>query len=904
MMPTYVTRAFVSIFLFLSAISFNAWSGILNSISLSDLKCENEAAPLGVESFDPALSWRMSALERGLSQTAYQILAATDPALLGEGKADLWDSGKVESASQRAQYSGRQLHSGEGAFWTVRIWLKDGAEPSAFAVPGSWGMGLLSAGDWLGRWIGADAAIPIFRKEFSIADKPVKRAVAYICGLGQFEMSLNGKKVGDHFLDPGWTNYKKTCLYVPFDVTQSLRAGSNAVGVMLGNGMYNVAGGRYTKFTGSFGAPKLIFDLRVEYFDGSVDSVVSDETWRADASPITFTCIYGGEDYDAQMEQHGWDSPGFDDAKWTPAHFVEPPGGELRAQTQPPVAVAETLHPSSIRRTAPGEYIVDLGQNVSARPFLTTRGAKGQSVNIQVSELPDGPWKGHSYTYVLRGDGEETFRPRFTYFGFQYLFISGADRPEDADAFSSRPILTDIGADFVTSSAQKVGAFRCDNELFNDIEAMINRSVRSNLQSVLTDCPHREKLGWLEVSHLMGPSILYHYDVSGLYRKICRDTTESQLENGLVPDIAPEYTRFEKGFFDSPEWGSACVQLPWLLRKWTGDDSICGRQFETMARYVRYLASGCDTHGLAKGGLGDWYDWTPEKGHAGGAQLTPTELTATAMLYDDARIVAETARLLNKPNEATEFSKIAEQTRANFLTAYYNAGAKTVSTGSQASLACALYFGLVREEDRAAILESLVRAVEASQYKPTTGEVCFRYLVQSLAEGGRSDVVYRIVNREDPPGYGCMLRKFHLKTLSEQWDKPGSSLNHCMFGHIQEWFQSRLLGIRQADDSIGFERVRIEPEFVGDLKEADGYFDAPKGRISVHWRKTEQGLELDATIPGNMSADVIAPLPEGKRLLESGVPAKQATGILSVREENGKVVASVGSGSYKFSTTD
>jgi len=758
----------------------------------------------------------------------------------------------------------------------------------------------LSLKEWKAQWIGGvGQELPIFRKVFTPADKPIRKAVVFVCGLGQFELSLNGAKVGNHFLDPGWTNYRKTCLYVPFDITASLRPGRNALGVMLGNGMYNVKGGRYIKFEGSFGDPKLILQLRIDYADGTSDTVITDASWKTDRSPITFSCIYGGEDYDARLEQPGWDTPEFDDTQWKPAQAVDGPGGVLRISEAPPVTVADTLHAEAYKRTGEGVYWVDLGQNLSARPFLKVSGNAGQSVTIQVGELPDKPWKGHSYTYTLKGEGEEFFRPRFTYFGFQYLFISGADRPDDASKEAARPLLLEAGADFVTSSAPLVGEFQCDYALFNDIEAMITRSVRSNLQSVLTDCPHREKLGWLEVPHLMGPSIFYHFDVSGLYRKICRDTTESQLENGMVPDIAPEYTRFSEGFFESAEWGSACVQIPWLLYRWYGDKAILERQYDTMANYTRYLASTRNEKGLAKGGLGDWYDWTPEKGHHGYSQLTPLELTATVMLYDNARILSE----IPDARDKNEFSALARQVRDDFIRAYYDPQQHTVATGSQAALACGLFFGLVPEEDRGAVLENLVKAVESMQYRPTTGEVCFRFLVQSLAEAGRSDVVNRIIDRTDPPGYGCMLRKYNLKTLSEQWDKPGSSLNHCMFGHIQEWFQAYVLGIRQAKDSIGFERLHIAPTPVGNIHGAQGYYDSPKGRMDVHWKRTDEVFSLDVTVPNANTIEIVLPVPGESTLTESGEALPKNPGITQVNTVDGYPLLTVRPGSYHFVCT-
>jgi len=863
------------------------------------LRCDGQENPLALDTPTPVLTWQSGGTARDTRQAAYQVIVSSTPQFLAEGNGDLWDSGRVESAAQRVTYSGRGLRMFQRAFWTVRTWAP-GADAPIAGDTAEWTVGILSPEGWQAKWIsGGDEGLPLFRKEVTVGEKPLKRAIAYVCGLGHFELSINGARVGDHVFDPGWTNYRATCLYVPFDVTALFKPGANAVGVMLGNGMYNVSGGRYTKFTGSFGKPTLILQLRLEFEDG-VETIGTDETWQTAAGPVTFSCIYGGEDYDARRELPGWDTPGFDAAAWGPARVTEGPGGVLRAQDAPPIRVAETLRGAAYERTAPGCYRVDLGRNLSARPYLKVRGEAGRAVTIQVSELPEGPWKGHSYTYTLKGGGEEVFRPRFTYFGFQYLFIEGADRAEDVEAGAGRPELVEAGADFVTSSAGKTGWFECDNALFNEIDAMVARSVRSNLQSVLTDCPHREKLGWLEVAHLMGPSILYHHDAGLLYRKICRDTTESQLDSGLVPDIAPEYTRFEKGFFESAEWGSASVQLPWLLYRWYGDVQTLGRQYETMARFTRYLASTRNEQGLAKGGLGDWYDWSPEHGHKGYAQHTPLELTATAMLYDNARIMAETGRILCRISDSKSFAELAERVKADFLAAYYEPATHTVATDSQAALACALHFGFIPEPDRAAVLAKLVGAVESMNYRPTTGEVCFRYLIQTLAAAGRSDVVYRIINRTDAPGYGCMLRQYNLKTLSERWDRPGESLNHCMFGHVQEWFQGFVLGIQQAPGSIGFERLRIAPELVGDTGMAQGHYDSPRGRIAVMWIRNAARFELRVTVPGNTEADIVIPAGIPGALTEDGRPVTETPGVRGVEQRDGHTVITVGSGAYRF----
>ena len=686
--------------------------------------------------------------------------------------------------------------------------------------------------------------LPIFRKSFKLDEAAISDARVAICGLGHFELSINGQKVGDHFIDPPWSDYAETCYYVNFDVTKYLKPGENVLGVMLGNGMYNVKGGRYTKFIGSFGPPKLTISLKVSRGDKTT-VVESDGSWKVDDGPILFSCAYGGEDYDARREQPGWDKPGFDDHLWKPVQVVQGPGGTLRPAISPPVKVVRHLKAVSVKKLEDGRYEVDLGENLSSRPTIKVKGNAGSQATIETAERQGQPWAGHSYTYTLKGDAQpEEFAPWFTYFGFRYLYVSGVAWGDDANVQNDLPTLIDVGADFVSSCGLRIGTFDCSNPLLNEIDAMIDRSVTSNLQHVLTDCPHREKLGWLEVAHLMGPSIFYHYDMGSLYRKICQDMTDSQLENGLVPDTAPEYARFEGGFFESPEWGSASVQIPWLLYQWYGDEDILRQQYDTMAGYVDYLASTRNEAGLAKAGLGDWYDWAPEHGHVGQSQLTPWELTATCMLYSNARILQQVTKLQHKDADVQKWGKLANEVRRDFLKAYYDSDKKTVSTGSQCALALGLYFHLVPDQDREAVLANLVRNIEQNQYRPSAGEVSFRYLVLALAEAGRSDVVYRMVNRTDAPGYGCMIKQYGLRTLSERWDRPGESLNHCMFGHIQEWLQGYLLGIRQAPGSIGHKKILVDPYISADLQWAKGTFDSPSGRVEVGWVKKDGYVEV------------------------------------------------------------
>lgn len=762
-------------------------------------------------------------------------------------------------------------------------------------------MGVYPCEPWNGLAIARRGRLPLVRKTVRI-DKPLHRATVHLCGLGQHELSLNGEKIGDHFMAPGWTNYRKTCLYETFDVTDRLLPGENVFGVMLGNGMYNVEGGRYVKFTGSFGPPKLIARIRLEYEDGTVEHIGTDETWQTAEGPITFSCIFGGEDFDARLVQPGWNASGFDAAAWRGATVADGPGGRLVAQVLPPIRQVQTHKPKEWKEVKPGVWMADLGQNCSGIPFLRVSGPAGAMVRITPSELlladgtvdqrhSGGP---HYYEYALCGEGIETFTPRFTYYGFRYLQLEGAV-PEGKTADNGIPVVHALEGRFTRCSAPRVGRFRCSNELMNRIHDLVDWSVGSNLQSVLTDCPHREKLGWLEVAHLMGPSILYTYDTASFYEKVAADTTGSQCADGLVPDIAPEYTVFSGGFRDSPEWGSASVQIPKLLFEWYGDRRILEAQYETMRRYVDYLESKSDGH-VVKHGLNDWCDYI-HGGSVGVSQLTPFGITGTVVQYQNLRFLAETARLLGKEEDAKKYAALAEATVEAFERAFRDADSGRIGSGSQASYAMPLAVGLLRPEHREKAAALLLEELTSRDYV-TTGEIAFPYLIRTLADMRRDDLFYRFMNRTTPPGYGHQLN-IDATSLTEAWDgRLGVSHNHCMLGHIVEWFYAHLVGIRNAPGSLGFKRIIIDPRPVGDIAWAEAEYNSIRGPITVRWDRPEaenapNRMTLRMTIPPNTTADVF--LPAARRILHDGKPVEDAK-----RTADGRVAVSVESGDHVF----
>jgi alpha-L-rhamnosidase len=882
----------------------------LHAVEVRELRCEYRENPLGVDAAKPRLSWIIGERGRktdvrGQKQTAYQVLVASTPELLAKDKGDLWDSGKVASdQSILVEYAGKPLESFQHCFWKVRVWDKDGAG-SAWSAAAMWTMGLLTPEAWNARWIGAVAtagqtsSVIQLRKEFAL-EKGVKRAVVSVCGLGFYELRLNGQKVGDRVLDPGWTNYRKTCLYSTYDVTGQLTGGRNALGVTLGNGMYNVAGGRYVKFTGSFGPPKVILHLLVEHPDGTSTVVVSDGSWTWSPSPVVFSCIYGGEDYDARRELPGWDEPGYEAGAFKPVALVDGPGGQLAAQAAPPVKVMKEYKPVNVTQPKPGVRVYDFGQNCASMPKLTVKGPAGACVRLTPGELlqDDGLVSQASsggpsyYTYTLKGAETETWTPRFFYYGSRYLQVetSGHDA-------GSAPQIVELTSQFVHSSAATVGSFACANPLVNRVHALIGAAIESNLQSVLTDCPHREKLGWLECAHLLAGCVMYNYDVPTFYAKIANDMSEAQLANGMVPDIAPEFTVFRDGFRDSPEWGSAYVITPWQVYQMYGDRSVLARHYEGMKRYVEYLKSMAKEN-IVSHGLGDWYDIGP--GQPGESKLTSKGLTATAIYYQDLVILKEAAALLGQTDEARQFEDEARTVKDAFNRKFFNADRNQYDRNSQTANAMPLVLGLVPDDRRAAVLDGLVAQIRAGGNRVTAGDVGFNYLMRALSDGGRGDVLYDMLVRDDGPGYAYQL-KMGATSLTEAWDtNPKSSQNHCMLGHIEEWFYRGLGGISPDPAGPGFKKIVIKPQIVGDLRGADVAYDSPYGRIVSNWKREGNGLTMAVTIPANATATVYIPAKEAAGVTESGKPITEAEGVKFLRMERGAAVCAVGSGTYRF----
>ena len=675
--------------------------------------------------------------------------------------------------------------------------------------------------------------------------KGVKRATVNICGLGFYELTLNGQKVGDAEFAPLWSDYDKSVFYNTYEVTSLLPSSSTLlhIRVLLGNGFYNEQGKRYAKMKIAFGPPTLLFRLHVEYVDGSSDEVVSDHSWQWALSPITFNSIYGGEDYDARLETSP--SPSGSNGCWKPVVIQEAPRGTLRKQIAEPVKIMERFGvKDTIRKDS--VLVLDMGQNLSGFPEITVCGKAGQQLKLIPGETltKDGlvnqrqTGRPHYYIYTLRGGEEssETWHPRFSYYGYRYLQVEG-----------NLEVLKKVESCFVYNSAQKTGSFECSNQLFNDAYRLIDRAIRSNWQSVWTDCPHREKLGWLEQDWLNGEGLVANYDCRSFIEQTLQNISDAQFDNGAVPEIAPNLCVFEGSwappFLESPEWGGALVALPYLYKAYYGDDGMTGRYHRQMQRYADYLHTQ-DSCYILRQGLGDWYDYGP--GRAGFAQNTPMPLVATAHYY-------WWNHLLGSPR--------ADSIKAAFIREFYHPESYTFATGSQCAQAIALEMDLIPKGHREGVLQRLIDDIHQHGDRLTTGDVGNRYLFNALVHNGQQELLYKMLNHYDVPGYGYQIKLGHT-TLTEQWNpEHGASMNHFMMGHLNNLLVPYILGLWRNNG-----QTVIAPHPLGDLRWCRGESNG----VKASWRRDGKHFLLDVDIPQGRSAKVRMPYSGREQVVGAG----------------------------------
>ncbi len=867
----------------------------------TSLKSEYVANPECIDARHPRLSWVLESDRRADKQTAYQVLVASSDSNLKANRGDLWDSGRVDGDAQlNIAYAGKPLESGRRCVWKVRSWDREG-KPSAWSAPAVWEMGLLDKSDWQGKWIGrttdkAYQPAPLLRKGFELKGK-IKRARAYISGLGYYELRLNGKKIGDHHLDPGYTRYDRRALYTAYDVTKELKEGRNALGVMLGTGWQNVhtIAVWYFEKAPWRAAPRLLMDLRIEYTDGKTETISTSPDWKTSTGPITFDSIYAGESYDARLEKAGWDTPSYDDSAWETAKLVDGPEGLLTAQQNPPIKIHQTLMPAKLSEPKPGVFLFDIGQNLAGHALLTVNAPAGTKITMKYGERlnkdgtldqkdldmhqRDPSKRFQTDEYIAKGGGAEAWEARFVYHGFQYVQMTGFPA-------GTRPSLDTLRARFVHSAVPPAGEFECSNPLLNRIQAATKWAYLSNLQGIPTDCPHREKNGWTGDAHLASEQGLYNFDSLPVYEKWINDLNDEQKPTGELPGIVPSSGwGYEWG--NGPAWDSAYLLIPWYLYVYCGDTKVLADHYDGMKRYVDYLTSR-SKDGINNLGLGDWVPFKTE---------TPVEVTSTGYYYRDALIVSRAAGILGKKDDEDKYHELADSIRVAFNKKFIDSQTGNVANGGQTSLSCALYQDLAFDEVRPAVLNRLLAKVEATNGHIDTGILGAKYILNALLEGGRADVAYRIASQNTQPSWGWWLEQ-GATTLWESWTGTDSR-NHIMFGDISAWFYRALAGINPDPFAPGFARFVIKPNIVGDLTHARGAYNSVRGRIVSDWTRTGDTLALRVEIPANTTALVSVPTVDGQ-VTELGKPLAGAEGIKVVRQEKGYLVLEVESGVYQF----
>ena len=850
-------------------------------IKLTNLTCEYMGNPLGIDFLSPRLSWQITGDASNVKQIAYQIIASEKEEDIINGNAVLWDSGKIESdQSHLINYSGPELKSGQRIYWAVKIWDNSGGATD-FSEPAFFEMGLLDEKDWDdAEWIGRLTDIndkenekaPMLRKEFSVK-KEIASARAYISGLGFYELLINGKRVGERLLDPGVTRYDKRVLYVVHDITKYLNEDENAVGVILGNGFYN----QFCTNVWDAGkapwrnCPSLLMKILVNYTDGTKEIIISDTSWKVSTGPIIFNGMYMGEVYDARFEKKDWSTTEYNDDEWQQAVTAISPKGKICCHILPPVKITETFSAKSITEPKPGLFVADMGVNFAGWVKINVKGPAGTKIILKYGERlrEDGtverdslrvhledPKKFQTDTYILKGDGEETFEPKFNYHGFQYVQI------ED---WPGKPELSDIKGCFLHTAFEQTGTFKCSNDLFNKIQECTLRSYRSNFHHFPTDCPHREKNGWMADAHLSAELGYRNFNPASAYAKWMDDIKDEQRDDGALPGIVPT-AGWGYDWGNGPAWDSAYTLICWYQYLNCGDKKILEDHFDTMAKYVDYAktkAGGYEsdgfgvTGGIVCFGLGDWL---PPSGFPDDS-LVPDRFLLSAYYYKVTELVSEIAKIIGRTEAAEKYEKEAQSIKDNINRAFHIPSLGIYTNGTMAAQSTALYQDVVPEGNIDLAVEKLVSDVERLDYHPICGAHTVKWILHVLSDNGHADIAYKIANQKTYPSWGYWMDK-GATTLFESWQAAGS-LNHIFFGDISHWFYKCLAGIQIDTQNPGYKNFIIKPSPVEDLTWVDAEQQTPYGKIKSEWKVEKNVFTINVSVPHNSTATVI--LPDGSK---------------------------------------
>lgn len=870
------------------------------------LSTEYLSNPLGLDEPHPRFGWAVETARRNWRQSGYRIKVSSSLVHQNTGVFDLWDTGHVISAeSQQIAYAGEPLESFGRYYWSVDLWTADGRTVCA-RKPAFFEMGPMRQSDWSGKWIGAGAHYRptwsnLLRKEFTLP-APVKTARAYVCGVGLHELTLNGQKASDRVLDPAQTDYGERVFYIAHDVTSLLRSGSNAIGIMLGDGFYHQSRvldpGGMVEGHSIYGRPTAILLLRVECEDGSVHTVQTDESWKSAYGPITQNNLFAGETYDARLEQPGWDQPGFDDRCWFAAEPERPPGGVLQSQTMEPIRRMQEIPAKALSQPQMGVYVFDFGENLSGWARLSVRAHAGAEITLRFAETVDASGMidtdscGTFFTrviqtdrYICKGGGLEIYEPRFTYHGFRYVEMTN---------FPGEPAPETLMAIKVHTALAPAGHFECSNETLNTLHQMAVRTIANNLHGLPTDCPVREKCGWTGDAWIISDTVLFNFHSARFWTKFVEDIETSRRAYGTWMHVVPgRRTCLEAG----PLWSLAQVLIPWNLYWFHGDRRILERHFDDIQAWIEHLVNRAGESLVIE---------TPEVGdHAAPLRLlapgTATAQFATAAFYFGAILASRIARTLGFASEAEKHEALACRIRQAHLARFYDA--KRRSFGFQGLNSFALATGLAPEADRDAIAASIAQDIEANGNHLVVGAVGIRFIFEILQEFGYDEIISAVLDTDTYPSLTEHIRR-GATTLWETWETDDSqndcSQNHPFKGGFDHWLFANVLGIEPLEP--GFARIRVKPSPSVFVKWARGHHDSPYGKIAVHWRISGSQFAIEVTIPANTRAEIHFPLEFSDLLAESGKPIAQDETI-NVRKnaDSSGLVVEIGSGTYDFS---
>jgi alpha-L-rhamnosidase len=883
-------------------------------VKVTNLLCENLSNPLSIDLTQPRFSWQLVSDKRNVIQTAYEIQISENAPSLAKNKNLVWNSGKVNSdSSVHVVYKGASLQSGSKYFWQVRVWDNSG-KVSAWSEPAFWRMGLLNASDWKAKWIEQDfiedsitRPTPLFRKEFKSAKK-IQSAIAYITAHGMYEGYINGKRIGDFYLTPGWTSYNKRLQYQTYDVTDLLNQGSNVIAMALGSGWYR----GYLAWDGNknvYGKDlALLFQLDITYLDGSKESIQSDGSWKSTTGSITYSEIYHGENIDARKQRTGWRNPGYDDTNWSSVKVKDHNKSNLIATPNEPVKKHETFKPGKIFTTPKGEKVIDFGQNLVGWVIVKARGNAGDTITISHAEVLDK--QGNFYTenlraakaqakYILRGEGEELFEPHFTFFGFRYIKIEGYPGEIKPENFTAVALYSDM---------QPTGNFTCSNPLINQLQHNIQWGQKGNFLDVPTDCPQRdERLGWTGDAQVFSRTAAFNMNVNNFFAKWLKDVAADQIENGSVPFVIPNV--LGQGAGGSTGWADVCTIIPWNMYLAYGDKKILEQQYHSMKAWVEYMKSKSKNDLWNTGfHFGDWLFYRPFDDNDGRSAVTDKYLIAQCFYAHSTQLLINAANVLGRKDDATTYSALLQKIKDAFLKEYVTANGRLIS-GTQTAYVLALNFDMLPESQRAETAQRLADNVKSYGNHLTTGFLGTPYLCHVLTRFGYDSVAYRLLLQQTYPSWLYPV-KMGATTIWERWDgiKPDSSFetpsmnsfNHYSYGAIGDWMYRVVAGIDTYTDAPGYKHIKIQPHLSDSFTYANADLKTYYGTISSHWKKDNGSLRLDVEIPANTKATVYIPAVSTESVKENNIALSSAGGIKVIGKEGNYVVAEIGSGKYHF----